>query len=93
MGQVYDEVCNFNKNMRRERLAGDTKVSKRGLELRELMSNSLLCLLNGRTKKNIPGHFTFVTQSGQSTIDLVFANQTQHFLYLTYLTQITCLVR
>lgn len=62
----------FYMTTRRESL--DDICSRRGKILNDLMQNAGLVLLNGRTKGDIPGQYTFLNSNGKSTIDLVWAN-------------------
>lgn len=52
----------------------DTHTNQRGKLLLEAMEANGFVLLNGRTRSDTPGHFTFCNLNGQSTIDLIWVN-------------------
>lgn len=54
------------------RSAKDIIINQRGHALLDFMSQHNLIVLNGRTKSDRNGNFTFAADSGRSTIDLVF---------------------
>jgi endonuclease/exonuclease/phosphatase family metal-dependent hydrolase len=56
------------------RQACDKKVNSQGRNLLEAIEDMNLTLLNGRSRKDRNGEFTYIGHSGSSTIDLCFLN-------------------
>lgn len=56
------------------RLSLDKRANDRGVMLMECLEEYGLVVLNGRTKGDIPGQITFVSQGGKSTVDLIWCH-------------------
>lgn len=52
----------------------DSIFNKRGKKLVEMMEESGMIVFNGRSPSDFPAQFTFISQQGRSTIDLVWGN-------------------
>lgn len=67
--QVVD-IGTSNKHISEVRKSKDSKLNKRGLELLDFLNSFGFILLNGRTKGDEAGEYTFISGQGCSTIDL-----------------------
>ncbi|KAI5717270.1 hypothetical protein M8J77_003059 [Diaphorina citri] len=56
------------------RISLDEVANRRGEMLVECMEEYGLVLLNGRTKGDIPGQFTYISQAGKSSVDLIWCH-------------------
>lgn len=63
-------IDNFNKSLVSCRRSKDTIVNSRGKKILDLFTNLGLVVLNGRTKGDNEGEFTFLGGMGSSVIDL-----------------------
>jgi exonuclease III len=52
----------------------DKTVNQRGPQLLELLQNTSLCILNGRTRGDETGEFTYLSSQGNSSIDLAISS-------------------
>lgn len=56
------------------RISLDEVANRRGEMLVECMEEYGLVVLNGRTKGDIPGQFTYISQAGKSSVDLIWCH-------------------
>ena len=64
----------FNDFIRPTRSVLDSNVNHRGSKLINIMEDLYFILLNGRTRSDEKGLFTFCNSRGKSTIDLIWCN-------------------
>lgn len=57
-----------------QRISHDQILNRRGGLMLECMEECGLIALNGRTKGDIPGQFTFIRKSGKSSVDLIWSH-------------------
>lgn len=69
-----DEMLADELGLNAERLSLDEASNSRGEVLTQVMESCGLLVLNGRADGDVPGHFTFVSKLGKSTVDLVWGN-------------------
>lgn len=72
-GDVSEEILESTA-LYCKRQSHDETVNSRGRTLMDFMEEIGFLLLNGRTESDRVGNFTFCAKSGNSTIDLVWAN-------------------
>lgn len=71
MTNIFDELETFELQQRKSK---DAVVTPRGNNLMDLMTELDLMLINGCTKDDEFGEFTYNSTSGSSVIDLIFVN-------------------
>lgn len=72
--QLDEDILPYSRNVSNKRESLDKIISKRGENVVECMESNECILINGRTSKDNPAQFTFVSTKGKSTIDLIWAN-------------------
>ena len=63
-----------NTNIEAIRHSQDTKSNNRGKWLNDIIIDNNLIILNGRTRSDKAGNYTFISHQGQSQIDLAITN-------------------
>jgi exonuclease III len=71
---AYDSNLFECTHLSHERFYLDTVKTRNGVRLTNIMSENSLFLINGRSLSDRPGKYTFMSDNGCSTIDLVWAN-------------------
>lgn len=65
-----------NWQLAAERKTCDSTINKKGRrKLVEFMENRDLLLINGRANSDSPAHYTYISPTGKSIIDLAWANE------------------
>lgn len=66
-----NDILSENENIFNQRESCDEICNKREKELVECMEGNGCILINGRTSKDSPAQFTYVSAKGKSVIDLI----------------------
>jgi hypothetical protein len=76
MGDLNARIGNFSTDIYQPSSAKDLVVNSRGRQLIDIIRTYELSTLNGSTKSDPYGEFTFVNKNGSSCIDLCLINNT-----------------
>lgn len=74
LNQLDDDILPNNVNILSSRLSLDKVANKKGEMLVDCMENNDCIVLNGSTKADTPGNYTFISKIGKSLIDLVWTS-------------------
>lgn len=74
LNQINNNVIGNNFNFASSRCSCDTIYNNNGNELTKVLESYGFLLLNGITKKDSQGNFTYVSSIGSSVIDLVWVS-------------------